>query len=325
MCRYREDRRPGRYSAQGKEEAAIKNYLGIDIGGTNIRLGVVDSRGRVITRCRMPTLKREGREKVISRLLEAIAVIIARPEYKVEAIGVGCPGPLDSKKGIVLSPPNLPDWRGVRLKKIIETEFRIPVAVENDANCAGLGEAIAGAGRRASSMVLLTLGTGIGSAIVLDGKLWTGKGGFAAELGHTSIDINGPRCGCGNRGCIELYASATGVVRRMKKALKARGGAMTAESVFLASAKGGKAARRIVDETARYLGCALANIVNALDPEVIVLAGGMAKAGSGFIDKAEKEMRGRALKESSRGVRVVSAKLGEDAGIIGAAWRAKEL
>ncbi|MFA5334276.1 MAG: ROK family protein [Candidatus Omnitrophota bacterium] len=325
MRRDGEDRRFGRPRAQGKEETAIKNYLGIDIGGTNIRLGVVDSSGRVITRYRMPTLRQEGKDKVISRLLKAVAVIIGGPEYKVEAIGVGCPGPLDSKKGIVLSPPNLPDWRGVRLKKIIETEFRIPVAVENDANCAGLGEAIAGAGRHASSMVLLTLGTGIGSAIVLDGKLWTGKGGFAAELGHTSIDINGPRCGCGNRGCIELYASATGVVRRMKKALKARGGAMTAESVFLASAKGGKAARRIVDETARYLGCALANIVNALDPEVIVLAGGMAKAGSGFIDKAEKEMRGRALKESSRGVRVVSAKLGEDAGIIGAAWRAKEL
>lgn len=285
----------------------------------------MDSRGRVITRYRMPTLKREGREKVISRLLEAIAVIIGRPEYKVEAIGVGCPGPLDSKKGIVLSPPNLPDWRGVHLKRIIERKFRIPVAVENDANCAGLGEAIAGAGRRASSMVLLTLGTGIGSAIVLGGKLWTGKGGFAAELGHTSIDINGPRCGCGNRGCIELYASATGVVRRMKKALKSRGGEMTAESIFRDSVKGKKLARRITDETAHYLGCALANIVNALDPEVIVLAGGMAKAGRGFIDKVEKEMRGRALKESSRGVKVVSAKLGEDAGMIGAAWRAKEL
>jgi len=281
---------------------------------------VVDSRGRVVTRYRMPTLKGQGRKKVISRLLDAIGAILYGSGYKVEAIGVGCPGPLDSRRGIVLSPPNLPDWRGVRLKEIIERKFRIPTVVENDANCAGLGEALFGAGkragRRASSMVLLTLGTGIGSAIVLDGKLWTGKGGFAAEFGHMSVDINGPKCGCGNRGCIELYASATAVARR---------GKMDAEEVFRAAAKGDKAARRVVDETARYLGCALANIVNALDPEVIVLAGGMAKAGRGFTDKAGRTMRKMALKESSRGVRLVTAKLGEDAGLIGAAWRAKEL
>ena len=268
----------------------------------------------------MPTLKGQGHKKVISRLLDAIGVILYGSGYKVGAIGIGCPGPLDSKKGIVLSPPNLPDWRGVRLKEIIERRFRIPVAVENDANCAGLGEALFGAGiksgRRASSMVLLTLGTGIGSAIVLDGKLWTGKGGFASELGHTSIDADGPKCGCGNRGCIELYASATAVARR---------GKMDAEEVFRAAAKGNKAARKVADDTARYLGCALANIVNALDPEVIVLAGGMAKAGRAFMDKVEKTMRERALKESSRGVRLVTAKLGEDAGLIGAAWRAKEL
>lgn len=270
----------------------------------------------MLTRYRMPTLKEQGRRKVISRLLGAISAILQGSGYKAAAIGVGCPGPLDNKRGIILSPANLPDWRGVRLKEIIERRFRIPVIVENDANCAGLGEAIAGAGRGASSMVLLTLGTGIGSAIVLDGKLWTGKGGFASELGHTSIDADGPKCGCGNRGCIELYASATAVARR---------GKMDAEEVFRAAARGNRAAKRVADDAAHYLGCALANIVNALDPEVIVLAGGMAKAGRRFMGKAGKTMRERALKESSRGVRLVTAKLGEDAGLIGAAWRAKEL
>jgi glucokinase len=273
----------------------------------------------------MPTLKGQGRQKVISRLLNAVDGIISGSGYKVEAIGAGCPGPLDSKKGIVLSPPNLPDWRGVRLKEIIERKFGIPATVENDANCAGLGEAIAGAGKGASSMVLLTLGTGIGSAIVLNGKLWTGKDGFASELGHMSVNIDGPKCGCGNRGCIELYASATGVVRRMKKAVNTGRAALSAKDVFCAAAKGDRAARKVVEDTAYYLGCALANIVNALDPEVIVLAGGMAKAGRGFMEKVEKTMRERALNESSRGVRLVTAKLGEDAGIIGAAWRAKEL
>ncbi|MDD5072315.1 MAG: ROK family protein [Candidatus Omnitrophica bacterium] len=290
----------------------------MDIGGTNIRFGIIDGRGKVIARYRMPTLKEQGKYKVIRRLLDAAAGLIKRSGVKVKAIGAGCPGPLDSKKGEILSPPNLPDWRGVRLKKIIERRFRVPVVVENDANCAGLGESVRGAGRRASSMVLLTLGTGIGSAIVLDGKLWTGKGGFASELGHVSIDIKGPKCGCGNRGCLEMYASATAVVRRMKKA------EMTAEQTYGAARKGDKLARKIVDETAVYLGAAVANIINALDPEVIVLAGGMAKAGKKYFAKIRKAAKERALKESFKGVRIVPAELGEDAGIIGAAWRAKK-
>ncbi|MDD4879331.1 MAG: ROK family protein [Candidatus Omnitrophica bacterium] len=291
----------------------------MDIGGTNIRFGIVDGRGKVIARYRMPTLKEQGRKKVISRLFDAIAGAIAGSGVRIKAIGVGCPGPLDSKKGIVLSPPNLPDWRRVPLKKIIEKKFRLPVAVENDANCAGLGEAMNGAGRKASSMVLLTLGTGIGSAIVLNGKLWTGKGGFASELGHVSIDLNGPKCGCGNKGCIEMYASATAVERRRKAA-----GKMTAEDIYKAAEKGDKVSRRIVDETAVYLGAAVANIINALDPEVIVLAGGMAKAGEKYFAKIRKAAKERALKESFKGVRIVPAELGEDAGIIGAAWRAKK-
>ncbi|MFA5339020.1 MAG: ROK family protein [Candidatus Omnitrophota bacterium] len=290
----------------------------MDIGGTNIRFGIIDGRGKVIARYRMPTLKEQGKDEVIRRLLDAAAGLIEKSGVKVKAIGAGCPGPLDSKKGIILSPPNLPDWRRVPLKKIIERKFRLPVSVENDANCAGLGEAVRGAGRKASSMVLLTLGTGIGSAIVLDGKLWTGKGGFASELGHVSIDINGPKCGCGNRGCLEMYASATAVVRRMKKA------DMTAEQIYDAARKGDKLARKIVDETAVYLGAAIANIINALDPEVIVLAGGMANAGKIFFNKIGKAAKERALKEASKGVRIVPAELGDDAGIIGVAWRAKK-
>ena len=180
-------------------------------------------------------------------------------------------------------------------------------------------------------MILLTLGTGIGSAVVLDGRLWTGKGGFAAELGHVSIDLNGPKCGCGNRGCIEVYASATAVVRRMKEALKAGGRSryfkpaykMTAEQIYSAAKKGDKLSQKIVDETAVYLGAAVANIINALDPEVIVLAGGMANAGETFLRKIRRAVKERALKEAFKGVRIIPARLGEDAGIIGAAWRAK--
>lgn len=303
------------------------HYLGIDIGGTNIRLGIVDKEGKVLARYRIPTLKEQGRDKVIARLLRAIEFIIKKKGVPVRGIGIGCPGPLDSKKGVVLSPPNLPDWKGIPLKKIVEKRFRLPVVLENDANLIGLGESWRGAGKNASSMVLLTLGTGIGSALILDKKLWSGSRGFASEFGHVSIDLNGPRCGCGNRGCIEVYASATAVVRRMKEALKkgetsrsfksARED-ITAAKIYLAAKKGDKLSRKIIDETGLYLGAAIANIVNALNPEMIVVSGGMAKAGKPLLDKIKKTVRERALKESCAGLKIVLGKLGEDAGIIGA-------
>lgn len=302
-------------------------YLGIDIGGTNIRLGIVDGKGKVLTRYRIPTLKEQGKNKVITRLLRAIEFIIKKSACPVKGIGIGCPGPLDNRKGIVLSPPNLPDWKGVHLKKIVERRFRLPVAVENDANLIGLGENWRGAGKNASSMVLLTLGTGIGSALILGKRLWSGSRGFASEFGHVSIDLSGPRCGCGNRGCIEVYASATAVVRRMKqslrrgqvsKAFKSTKDNITASAIYLAAKKGDRLSRRIVDETGLYLGAAVANIVNALNPEMIVISGGMAKAGKPLLDKIKEVVRDRALKESARGLKIVAGRLGEDAGIIGA-------
>lgn len=303
------------------------HYLGIDIGGTNIRLGIVDKNGKVLARHRIPTLKEQGKDRVIARLLRAIEFIINKKRVQVRGIGIGCPGPLDSKRGIVLSPPNLPDWKGIPLKKIVEKRFRLPVVLENDANLIGLGESWRGAGKNASSMVLLTLGTGIGSALIINKKLWSGSRGFASEFGHVSVDLNGPRCGCGNRGCIEVYASATAVVRRMKEALKksvtsksfksARED-MTAAKIYLAARKGDKLSRRIVDETGLYLGAAIANIVNALNPEMIVISGGMAKAGKPLLDKIKKTVKERALKESCAGLKIVLGKLGEDAGIIGA-------
>ncbi|MDP3786545.1 MAG: ROK family protein [Candidatus Omnitrophota bacterium] len=303
------------------------HYLGIDIGGTNIRLGIVDGKGKVLIRYRIPTLKKQGKDKVIARLLRAIEFIIKKSARPVKGIGIGCPGPLDNRKGIVLSPPNLPDWKGVPLKKIVEKRFRLPVILENDANLIGLGENWRGAGKNASSMVLLTLGTGIGSAFILGKRLWSGSRGFASEFGHVSIDLNGPRCGCGNRGCIEVYASATAVARRLKEALKkgetsrvfkSTKDNITADGIYLAAKKGDRLSRRIVDETGLYLGAAIANIVNALNPEMIVISGGMAKAGKPLLDKIKETVKERALKESRRGLKIVVGRLGEDAGIIGA-------
>lgn len=309
-------------------------YLGIDIGGTNIRLGVVDDKGKILLRKRLPTLKEQGKEVVIVRLLKAINSIIGDSKYTIRGIGIGCPGPLDSKRGIVLSPPNLPDWKDLHLREIVKRRFNLPVYLENDANCAGLGESWQGAGKGASSMVLFTLGTGIGSALILNKKLWKGKDGFASELGHVSINPKGPKCKCGNRGCLELYASATAVVRRIKQALKKGMKSkvfkptkenITAAKIYQAAKMGDELSKRILDETGFYLGVAIANIVNALNPEIVVLSGGMTKAGRLLFDKIKGTVKSRALKEAVGGLKIVLGKLGEDAGIIGASWRVKNL
>lgn len=309
-------------------------YLGIDIGGTNIRLGVVDDKGKILYRKRFPTLKEQGKNRVIARLLKVINSVIKNSKYPIKGIGIGCPGPLDSKKGIVLSPPNLPDWKGLHLREIVRRRFNLPVYLENDANCAGLGESWQGAGKGASSMVLLTLGTGIGSALILNKKLWKGKDGFASEFGHVSINPKGPKCKCGNRGCLELYASATAVVKRIKQALKKGMKSkvfkspkenITAAKIYRAAKIGDEISKRILDETAFYLGVAIANIVNALNPEIVVLSGGMTKAGRLLFDKIKQTVKTRALAEASRGLKIVSARLGENAGIIGASRRVKNL
>ncbi|KPK42414.1 MAG: hypothetical protein AMJ78_02675 [Omnitrophica WOR_2 bacterium SM23_29] len=309
-------------------------YLGIDIGGTNIRLGVVDDKGKILLKKRLPTLKEQGKKVVIVRFLKAIDSVIKNSKYTIKGIGIGCPGPLDSKKGIVLSPPNLPDWKNVPLREIVKRRFNLPVYLENDANCAGLGENWQGAGKGASSMVLLTLGTGIGSALILNKKLWKGKDGFASEFGHVSINPKGPKCKCGNRGCLELYASATAVARRMKQTLKkgikskvfkSTKEKITAAKIYQAAKMGDVISKRILDEAGFYLGVAIANIVNALNPEIVVLSGGMTKAGRLLFDKIKETVKARAFKEAIRGVKIVSGKLGEDAGIIGASWRVKNL
>ncbi len=303
-------------------------YLGIDIGGTNIRFGIVNLRGKVLVRKRISTLKEQGKDVVLSRLLKAASSIIKESVYPAKGIGIGCPGPLDAKKGVVLCPPNLPDWKNVPLIKIFKRRFKLPVYLENDANCAGLGESWQGAGKSARSMVLLTLGTGIGSALMLGRKLWKGEG-FASEFGHVSIDFLGPRCGCGNKGCLEAYASATAVVRRIKQALgrgrksrffKSSREDIIAASIFKAAARGDKLSKEIVDETGFYLGLAIANIANALNPEIVILSGGMIKAGRPLFDKIRKTVKERALEEISCDLKILPAKLKDDAGLIGAAY-----
>lgn len=294
--------------------------MGVDIGGTNIRLGIVDDKGKILYRKRFPTLKEQGKDEVITRLLKAIADVKKNSKYPIRRIGIGCPGPLDSRKGIVLSPPNLPGWNKVPLKNIVQKRFNLPVVLENDANCFALGEKWRGAAKGCKDIVCLTLGTGIGGAIILNGALYTGKDGFGGELGHMSINFDGPKCGCGKRGCLEAYASATALVKRYKGKQN-----VTSEEIYKLALRGDRRAKKVLKETALYLGVAISNFVNAFNPEIVVLGGGLAKAGDSIFPEIRRIVRKISLKPLLRNLKIVPAKLSEDAGIIGAAWSVKNL
>ncbi|MHC5035594.1 MAG: ROK family protein [Planctomycetota bacterium] len=223
--------------------------------------------------------------------------------------------------------PNLPGWHDIPLRRMVQSGVGLQTVLDNDANVAALGEQWVGAGRGASSLVLLTLGTGIGGGIVLDGRIWHGGAGVAGEIGHMSIDPAGPVCGCGNHGCLEAHASATAMVRRMREAIE--GGArsslasrladLAAADIHQAALAGDEAARQNVEETGRYLGVGVSNIMHILNPQVIVMSGGVTAAGDMLMAPLLDEVRKRTLAASQKDVRICFAELPNDAGIIGAA------
>jgi len=304
--------------------------IGIDLGGTNIKAGAVSRQGQVLVRHRLSTRAEAGAEAVAHRICLAAQHCIKgvrAAESRVVGIGVGSPGTIDLDSGTVLFSPNLPCLGGVALRAMIEDELSLACALENDANAAALAEQWVGAGRGADSLVMFTLGTGIGGGIVLDGKVWHGTGGFAGEIGHMSINPDGPRCACGNRGCIEAYASATAMVRRMQEAIDAgrqsilaeKPGGFAARDIYEAALAGDAAARQNFDQTARYLGVAVSNILHILNPAVVVLSGGVTASGDMLLEPLKDEVRKRSMKPPLQGVRICFAEVGEDAGLIGAA------
>ena len=304
--------------------------IGIDLGGTNIKAGAVSPTGTILFHQSTPTNAAQGPEAVADRIAEAALQCrdgVPNGRQRTAGIGIGSPGTIDLGKGIVQFSPNLPGWTDIPLRDMVEKRTGLPCVLENDANAAALGEQWVGAGRGTSSVVIFTLGTGIGGGIVLDGKVWHGFNGVAAEIGHMSIDPHGPKCGCGNTGCIEAYASATAMVRRMKEAiasgqrtsLAARGDRLTAKDIYDAATAGDKAARENMQETGRYLGVAISNIMHILNPEVVVLSGGVTAAGDMLMRPILEEVDKRTLEASRRNVQVLFARLGDDAGVIGTA------
>lgn len=250
----------------------------------------------------------------------------------IAAIGAAVPGPLDLAAGTILDPPNLKPWRDVPVREFLEEQFELPIAFQNDANAAALGECWIGAGRNCHSLVMFTLGTGVGGGIVIDGQIVSGETSHGGELGHVKIAPHGRRCGCGKHGCLEAYAGAPAIVARLREAVAAgsrssvsMSNELTAQEVFAAAAAGDDCARTIVDETAAWLGFAAANLMHVIDPNVIVFAGGVAGAGHDFLDKIRSTARSLAFAVPAARCDIRYSLLGVDAGVIGSAACARAL
>ncbi len=310
--------------------------IGIDIGGTNLVVGAVSEDGqRVHGLVSEPTGVPDGPDAVIERILTLARDVIASTRQtdrsaEILGVGIGSPGPLDRKQGLVIFTPNL-RWKNMPLRDRIGDALGLPAALDNDANCAMLGEHWVGAAKGAKSAVCFTLGTGVGGGIVVDGELVHGASDAAAEIGHITIDVNGRRCGCGNDGCLEAYASGPAIARRAQEAIEAgastdiltRAGGdaakITAQTVFEAAAAGDALADELVRDTARYLGVGIANLLNILNPEVVVICGGVTGAGDHLFVPLRREVARRAFKPAVDACSIVPGSLPGTAGVIGAA------
>jgi len=292
-------------------------FLGVDLGGTNVKIGVATVAGEILGRISIPTEGERGPRDTLDRI-GAAAKELQRKTGPARACGSGVPGPLDLRRTTLFVAVNIPGWRDVPYPRMLEDRLGIPTFMENDANCAAWGEYVCGVGRGTRSLVLYTLGTGVGGGIVLNGDLWVGASGAAGELGHMTIEIDGPPCGCGQRGCLEQYASATALARRW--------GRGTAKECFEAARRGDPEALAAVDWSCTALSIGLANMIHVLHPEVIVLAGGMAAAGDMLFDRVREGVRRRVFPVCLEKIRIEPSKItGDDAGWLGAAlWAARK-
>lgn len=316
------------------------NVIGVDMGGTKILAAVVNAEGEILGTAKIPTKADKGAAAVIDRIAQCIqkAVDKSRVEREsIHAVGIGAPGPLEPATGVVIFAPNL-GWTNVPLKTELESRVGIATFVDNDVNVGTLGEHAFGAGRNVSNLVGIFVGTGIGGGIIMDGELFHGASKTAGEIGHIIVKAGGPRCGCGTRGCLEALASRTAITKQLQKAIVKKG-----KKSILPQLTGGdlklirsgalaKALRsndkltvKVFKKATKYLGVGIASIVNFLNPEMIVLGGGVVEAlDDTFLDNIRDVVEDYALPNTLSGVQIVEAQLGDDAGILGAAALARQ-
>ncbi len=295
--------------------------------------GLVEESGAILAQDYRPTKAKRGPEAVVQRAIESAAKVMQDGRVsaaQLHAIGIGAPGPVDPSEGVVVSPPNLPGWGRLPLRDLIQSAFGVQTFIENDANAAALAENRFGAGRGSDHMAYVTVSTGIGGGFILDGRLYTGLNGAAAEIGHMTVLPHGPHCGCGNRGCLEAVASGTAIAREGRELMATStptlisdlaGGnpeLVTAKLVAEAAARGDVAAQEIIGEAVAYLGIGMANLVNLLNPEVLVIGGSLTKLGDLLFEAVRRAIARRAFPAAARRVRVVPAGLGDAVVVLGA-------
>ena len=308
-------------------------YVGIDLGGTNLKASLINEAGEVLASLHRPSRLPGGREALCKNLLGAVRDLISdqsplpKGRKALAGVGVGVPGVLDWASGSLLAAPNLPEGVNLPIRGLLEEAFQVRVSIDNDANAVALGEFWKGAGRDVKTLVVLTLGTGVGSGIILEGRIWRGAQGRGAELGHMTISEAGPRCACGNRGCLEAFVSSGAIVQRAQFEMakdpssSLRGvNPLTAEAIAEAAREGDRAALGALAKTGRYLGIGLANVANIFNPEMIVLAGGVARAGDALLRPAQEEMRRRAFAAVTEDLKLRESELGDLAGTLGAVY-----
>jgi len=334
--------------------------IGVDLGGTQVRAALVQD-GKLLSRVGYLTQDEDGFEAVMRRIKDAVLEAAQQGGALLEqvvGIGIGAPGPLDSRTGILFAPPNLKGWRNVPLRQLLYEEFYLPVYLGNDANLAGLGEHTYGAGRGVPDMVYVTVSTGIGGGVLIVGRILEGVSGTAGEIGHMTIDIHGPRCNCGNTGCLEVLASGTAIARRASEAIEEglgegmlavaremaskinpltdQGGQsrfapqadvaqmsrelqVDAAVVVEAARRGDQVASGIMRRAAENVGVGMVNLIHLFNPALIVIGGGVSKAGPLLFEPVERVVRERAMEAPRQAVRIVRAELGENVGLLGAA------
>jgi glucokinase len=317
--------------------------IGVDLGGTNLRISAVDESGKLLSKTTLGTQVSLGREHVVNELSRATEDMRNKYQgaFELCGIGVGVPGLIDIESGRVVQSPNLPGWENFDVKNDIEKRLGTAVILENDANVAALGEQWLGAGRNSESLCMYTLGTGVGGGLILDGKLWRGWNGMAAELGHCNVDPEGHPCKCGSHGCIEQYASATAVVRMAREAMA--GGGVTklqalseqefnSRAIYECAMSGDTVAKSVFERVGRSLGLAIASMINAMNFPLYVIGGGVSSAWEAFAPAMFDEVRkrsyiyarttapdGQGIGRRKRTTVITRALLGGDGGLFGAA------
>jgi glucokinase len=300
------------------------HILGIDLGGTNLKIALLNRHFKIQDKQVLSTRNFHKKEELIQAIVSAVEEMLNRnslSKKEILGLGVGLPGPIDTEKGLVHFFPNIPGWKEVSLAKILQVKLKLPVFIDNDANLMALAEFTQGAGRGFHNVVCLTLGTGVGAGIIIEGKLYRGSNFAAGELGHIPLNEEGPKCNCGGTACLETYIGNNRIIGQAKAAFNRD---ITLEEVSLLAKKSNSQAKKIWYNVATHLGIALSGVINLLNPDAVVIGGGVANAGKILFDKVEEVILKRAMSVQAKHVKIFKAKLGSDAGMIGAAILVKE-